>query len=180
MYTGSNPIRYTDPSGHFFGGFVSFGMSIMSTIVSGYPRVAGTVQRGTALAINAHFIGLGFELRNEAISSIEYLLNNGGSQDEMDAAYKKYYYATQIISSIGELNRLTQSAIGWAQASASFANSLHIPLQGYRAVSRQIGDGLEKIVSMRSRNLINAELRELEELIRASIGMLFRGRGLAN
>ena len=176
LYAGADPVMYVDPSGHFFGGMMSLGIGIMSTIVSGYPRIADTVQRGTALAIDAHFIGLGMQLRNEAMSSITYLLYNGGSKEAMDYAYKKYYYSTQIISSMADLARLTNSAIGWAQASSSFANAITAtglrPLSAYRTLSIKIGGGVEKIVKLHSRKMINQELDDLYNLIGAAYRLL--------
>ena len=183
LYAGGNPVMYVDPSGHFFGGFASMSLSIMSTIVSGYPRIAGTVERGTALAINAYFVRLGMELRNEALTSIIFLLNNGGSKEAMDAAYKKYYYSTQIISSMANLTKVTQSAIGWAQASASFAGALSIRVlpsrPAYKALSTKIGGGVEKIVQIQSRKMIQTELDELAEWIVSAARLLNKGRGLA-
>jgi len=178
LYAGGNPVMYVDPSGHFFGGMMSVGMSLMSTVASGYPRIAGTVQRGTALAIDAYFVKLGIELRNEAIASIVYLIYNGGTKEAMDAAYKKYYYATQIITAMSNVTKMTQTAIGYAQASSNFANALSAsgfpPMKAYRAISAKIGGGVENIVKIQSRKMLNSELDDLSNLISSSISILYK------
>ena len=115
--------------------------------------------------------------------SIVYLLKNGGTNEAMELAYKKYFYATQIISSMADLTRLTNSAVGWAQAASSFANALSAsgfpPMQAYKALSVKIGDGVEKIVNIQSRKILNSELDNLANLIASAIRILNRGRGLA-
>ena len=172
LYAGGNPIIYVDPSGHFFGGVMSLGMRVMSTVASGYPRIAGTVQRGTALAIDAYFVKLGLELRNEAMASIIFLLYNGGTKEAMDAAYKKYYYATQIIAGMSDVANDTQKMISYVQAASSFANALPVDrfpfIWEYRVLSAKIKKGMAKIQS----NVINrSEIDDLINLV-AQAGLL--------
>ncbi len=184
IYAGNNPIRYTDPSGEFFGGmmFLTLNYGIFRPAFMSI-RTGGTIQRGVALAIDAYFIRLGIQLRNEAIASIVFLIQHGGPQEAMDAAYSKYHYAVQIISGMSDITKMTQAAIGWAQAASSFANALSAsgfpPMQAYKALSTKIGGGVEKIVKIQSRTILNSELDNLANLIVSAMKLLNKGRGLA-
>jgi hypothetical protein len=117
------------------------------------------------------------------MESIIFLIKNGGTQEAMDFAYEKYHYATEIISAMGEVTKLTQKAIGWAQAASGFANALSAsgfpPMQAYRALSKEIGGGVEKIVKIQSREILNSELNNLSNLIISAMQLLNKGRGLA-
>ena len=169
---------YVDPSGHFFALVsISLNYGIFRPAFMAI-RTSGTMQRGVALTIQAYFVRLGMELRNEAVASIMFLLKNGGSQEAIEAAYQKYYYSTKIIESMANLTKLTQSAIGWAQAASSFANALSEsgfpPMRAYKALSVKIGGGVEKIVKIQSRKILNSELDNLANLIASAIIILIK------
>ena len=89
----------------------------------------------------------------------------------------------QIISGMGDIAKMTQTTIGWAQAASSFANALSVsglpPIQTYRALSLEIGGGVEKIVKIQSRNILNSELDNLADLIISAMRLLNKGSGLA-
>ena len=174
LYAGGNPVMYVDPSGHFFG-FLSGISSFVLRFITFDARASYTVQRGTALTINAYYIGLGMKLRKEAILSIEYVFYTGGSKEAIKAAYKKYYYSIQIISSMTHLMKLIDSAIGWAQSGTSFANAIRtkgISLPVYRKLSQKIGGGLQNIAKAKSRNAINQDLDNLYNLIGSAYTLL--------
>ena len=136
LYTDSNTTRYTDPSGHFFGGFASVVMNIVSTIGSAYPRIAGTVERGTVAFLHARAVALGIRMRNDALHSIYISIEAGEMpQQTIQHAYDKYYYATKYMSIVTGTALDTYSATGWMQAALGFAKGLtKIPLPQYSSV----------------------------------------------
>jgi hypothetical protein len=159
LYAGGNPVLFVDPSGHFFGGMVSMGMSIMSTIVSGYPRIASTVENGAVVALYAKTLIIGLKMREDALNSIiDTIVKNGYDQKGIDAAYKKYNAAIKYISLMtGNANEVY---IGWTwtRASATFVASLSkIPIARYstlpsrymsltNSLNQKVAIGLTKVV----------------------------------
>jgi hypothetical protein len=129
---------YVDPSGHFFGGMASFGLSLMSTIASGYPRIAGTVERGTIVSMYARAVVLGMEMRNDALGSIIASIFKGGTSQDIDYAYDKYRYATQYMSMVTGTAKDVYDIFGWMQATVGFAKGLtKIPSTTYSSVASE-------------------------------------------
>ena len=133
VYAGSNPTRFVDPSGHFFMGFASFSLNTMSTIMSGYPRIAGTVEQGTVASLNARTLALGIQMRNEALNSIILtVMSEGFSKQDIEYAYDKYNYASKYMSMVGGVAENTMDAIQWTQAITGFAKGVsNLPIAKY-------------------------------------------------
>jgi len=97
----------------------------MSTIVSGYPRIAGTIENGTMVALYAKTLIVGLKMRQDALNSIiDTIVKDGYDQKGIDAAYEKYNSAIKYISlTTGNANEV-YFGWTWIRASATFATSL--------------------------------------------------------
>jgi len=180
LYAHGNPVMYIDPSGHFIGGFASVGMSIMSTIGSGYLRIAGTTERGMVVALYAKTLVVGLEMRNEALNSIiASILVGGFSQKDVNYAYDKYYQSTKILNMVSGTAYETYDVFSYMQAGLGFAKGLtKLPMANYSSVpfaylsktnslNSKIAIGLEEVIKNRAgfEDVMEA-LKDMTDLMR--------------
>jgi len=124
LYAGANPVMYVDPGGHFFGGGAIGMISGLFTLSNFNMITAGQASLYLPVAISAYHVKIGLQLRSEAINSITYVLLKGGTQEAIDEAYGKYYYAAKLITVSGIYVDSVNSALGWIGHIKGFSKAI--------------------------------------------------------
>jgi len=127
--------------------------------VSGYARIAGTVEQGTLASLYARTLVIGIYMRNEAINSIVFSILSGQlSEQEVQHAYDRYNYATRYLGLVTATTENVFTGFQYMQAAIGFAQGLTtLPIASYSSIpfayqskvnglNQHVVIGLEKIV----------------------------------